>query len=107
MAGLCEGGNEPPGSLNVSKFRREFKRTFLQCRCLSHDTSSSLQSHHFNNREKYHVSTASEYPMTTTVPPGSTSIRGDCFLPSSTTSSIRHHGRRHLTNNNEASSSRL
>ncbi|PSN49038.1 hypothetical protein C0J52_09634 [Blattella germanica] len=91
------------------KFRREFKRTFLQSRCLYRNPSSP-QSRHFNTRDKYQVSTASEYPMTTTVHPGSASttmLRGECFLPTSGGSSMRQPGRRLLSNNNETSSSRL
>jgi len=86
---------------STGKFRREFKRTFLQCRCLYNITSSPSQTGHFGN----HVSTASEFPMTSTFTPGS--IRGGCYLPSSNTSSIRHQGRRHLSNGEKSSSSRL
>ena len=84
----------------TGKFRREFKRTFLQCRCLYHNASSISQSGQYGN----HISTASEFPMTSTFTPGS--IRGGCYLSTSNTSSIRHQGRRHLPNG-EKSSSRL
>jgi len=84
----------------TGKFRREFKRTFLQCRCLYNTTSSPSRSGHFGN----HISTASEFPMTTTFNPGS--IHGRCYLTSSNTSSIRHQGQRHLSKG-EKSSSRL
>jgi hypothetical protein len=85
----------------TGKFRREFKRTFLQCRCLYNTTSSPSRTGHFNNR----VSTAREHPMTATVTPGSKRAR--CYMPSSTTSPVRHQGRRHLSTNNETSSNRL
>lgn len=84
----------------TGKFRREFKRTFLQCRCLYHTTSSPSQSGHFGN----HVSTASEIPMTSILTPGS--LRGGLYLPSANTSSIRHQGRRQLYKN-DLSNSRL
>jgi hypothetical protein len=84
----------------TGKFRREFKRTFLQCRCLYNTTSSPSQSGHFGN----HISTASDFPMASTFTPGS--IRGRCYLHSSNISSIRHQGRRHLSNG-ENSNSRL
>jgi hypothetical protein len=87
----------------TGKFRREFKRTFLQCRCLDNTTSPPSRSRngHFNNR----VSTASEHPMATAATPGSK--RAGCYLPSSTTSPVRHQGRRHPSTNNESSSNRL
>ncbi|XP_021918319.1 orexin receptor type 1-like isoform X2 [Zootermopsis nevadensis] len=85
------------------KFRREFKRTFLQCRCLYQTTTSSPQSGHFNNR----VSTACEYPMTASAAHGSTSVRSGSFLPSSAGSNSRRQGRSYLANNNETSSSRF
>jgi hypothetical protein len=87
----------------TGKFRREFKRTFLQCRCLYDTTSSPSRSRngHFNNR----VSTAREHPMATAVTPGTK--RAGSYLPSSTTSPVRHQGRRHQSTNNESSSNRL
>ncbi|XP_023712411.1 orexin receptor type 2-like isoform X3 [Cryptotermes secundus] len=83
------------------KFRREFKRTFLQCHCLYNTTSSPSRTGHFNNR----VKTASEHPMTATVIPGSKRAR--CNLPSSTISPVRHQARRHLSASKETASNRL
>ncbi|KAJ4449441.1 hypothetical protein ANN_00840 [Periplaneta americana] len=40
MAGLCEGGNEPPGSLKASKYSKPLKHIFHE---ESSDTSSSSQ----------------------------------------------------------------
>jgi hypothetical protein len=85
----------------TGKFRREFKRAFLQCHCLYNTKSSPSRTSHFNNR----VSTAREHPMTATITPGSK--RAGCNLPSSATSPVRHQGRRHLSTNNETSSNRL